>query len=365
MSVPFGERGGWLRGCLDLACGRFPRFVFGGSTAGILPIFHFHNETRQELEPRLRYLAENGYQTVVADDVAQIACGQRPPREREVALCFDDAWAEVWTDAAPLLKSLGLRAIVYAIPGRTQDADACRPIAGSPASGLSPFMTWPELKALHAAGTIDVQSHTYTHASIFTSDRVVGFVQPGYAEMSILNRPLLSDGTAPAFVEPNDLGAPLFEQRSRMSDGRRARVAMEIHQSCVRLVATEGGAAFFQRSGWEERLRTLTSRAEAETTFETEAEQQQAIESELDRARSELNARLSTQSVQHVCLPWGVSGDRTAAALKKLGFRSAIANRQSGTFAVSPGDDPFWLKRLPNRYIYRLPGRSRRWWFAA
>jgi hypothetical protein len=33
-----------------------------------------------------------------------------------------------------------------------------------------------------------------------------------------------------------------------------------------------------------------------------------------------------------------------------------------GTFAVMAGDDPYWLKRLPNKYIQHLPGRGRRTW---
>ncbi len=89
-------------------------------------------------------------------------------------------------------------------------------------------------------------------------------------------------------------------------------------------------------------------------------EQQRAIEEELDRARSELHARLGTHSVRHVCLPWGVSGQVTVHALERLGFESAIANRWTGVFAVRPGDHPFWLKRLPNRYVFALPGRGRR-----
>jgi hypothetical protein len=32
----------------------------------------------------------------------------------------------------------------------------------------------------------------------------------------------------------------------------------------------------------------------------------------------------------------------------------------SGTYAVRPGDDPYFLKRLPNRYIFALPGRGRK-----
>jgi hypothetical protein len=71
---------------------------------------------------------------------------------------------------------------------------------------------------------------------------------------------------------------------------------------------------------------------------------------------------LRTGTVNHICLPWGVSSARTAAALPRLGYRSAIANRMRGLLAVQPGDDPYWLKRLPNRYIFRLPGRGRRTW---
>jgi hypothetical protein len=61
-----------------------------------------------------------------------------------------------------------------------------------------------------------------------------------------------------------------------------------------------------------------------------------------------------------VCLPWGVSGTITLGALHRLGFVSAVANRWAGTFAVSPGDDPFWLKRLHNRFVFSLPGHGRR-----
>ena len=46
------------------------------------------------------------------------------------------------------------------------------------------------------------------------------------------------------------------------------------------------------------------------------------------------------------------------------GYRTAFANRIRGQHAVHPGDDPYWLKRLPNHYITRLPGRGRQYWFS-
>src|SRR4051794_784726 len=99
MSIPFGETGGLVRGGVDLVCGRFPLFVFGASVGDLLPVFHFHDETRDDLEPKLRHLAENGYHTVNADEIGAFVAGNRTLGDRPVALCFDDAWASVWTTA--------------------------------------------------------------------------------------------------------------------------------------------------------------------------------------------------------------------------------------------------------------------------
>jgi hypothetical protein len=374
MRVPFGEQGGRLRGVLDAVSGRFPRFVFGGDVGALLPVFHFHDEAAGDLEPKLRYLAENGYRTVTCDDMAAYARRNRSLPGRCVALCFDDAWASVWTTAAPLLEQYGLQMILYAIPGRTDDATACRPQnRTAPATG-SPFMTWPELRAIRAAGLADVQSHTRSHAMIATSRIPTGFVQPGYDTSSYLGRPLLdtdagsdthSAAAAGPFVSPDDLGAPLYPTRSRMSDAPRVRHSPSAREACLRLVREQGRESFFTTPDWRDRLMNASARFDDDISIESDEEQRRSIERELDDARAELNARLGGSAVKHVCLPWGVSGRQTEGALKRLGFESAIANRLSGVHAVCPGDDPLWLKRLPNRYIYRLPGRGRRWWFRA
>lgn len=372
MNVPFGERGGRLRGGLDLVAGRYPRFVFGGSVGALLPVFHFHDEQHDDLERKLRYLAENRYRTVVADDIASFVRGGPLP-DRAVALCFDDAWASVWTIAGPLLTRHGFRAILYAIPGRTDDASACRPRVNAAIDG-SPFATWPELRALDGEGSFDIQSHTFSHAMISAAPTPVGFVQPGYDTSSYLGRPLADEprdeGTTqparrprPRFITPADLGAPLYPTRSRMSDAPRVWHPPAIRDACTRLVASEGGAAFFEKPDWRERLQRVADGTNGQSTTERETEQQTSIERELDDARAELTERLATRSVNHVCLPWGISGRRTEAALTKLGFATAVANRMPGMFAVRRGDHPLWLKRLPNRYIYRLPGEGRRWWF--
>jgi hypothetical protein len=93
--------------------------------------------------------------------------------------------------------------------------------------------------------------------------------------------------------------------------------------------------------------------------WETADEQVREIEHELAASREVLEQRLGSR-VRHVCLPWGVSGQLTRRALERTGFVSAFANKMSGRFAVGAGDDPYFLKRLNERHLLRLPGRGRR-----
>ena len=109
--------------------------------------------------------------------------------------------------------------------------------------------------------------------------------------------------------------------RSRMSDGRRALVSREVHARCVDLVAREGGASFFSRPDWRARLAALVAAA-APAPFESADDQARAIEDELARSRSILNDRLKTNTVAHICLPWGISGvTATPAQAHRLSIR--------------------------------------------
>ena len=229
--APFDERGGRLRGVIDLAAGRYPAFLFGLPPGRILPVFHFHETTTEAFEPVCRYLVENGYHTVVSDEVSRFVRQGVWPGDRAVMLAFDDAWASLWLVVGPLLTQYDLRVVTYTIPGRMTDAATVRPtieqgaVDAAAADGAEqPFVTWPELRALAASGRVDVQSHTWSHSMIFTGERVIGSVGSAFADEPRLNRPRIDAHGAPgppAFLEADRIGYPLFMRRSRMSDGRR------------------------------------------------------------------------------------------------------------------------------------------------
>ena len=112
--VPFAERGGAVRGVLDLASGCYPAFLFGGSIGEQLPAFHFHDVTSAWLEPRLQYLVENGYRTVTSEEVARLVIDGVRPAPQSIALTFDDAWTSAYT-------------VAWSLPARRQPVGCAHP----------------------------------------------------------------------------------------------------------------------------------------------------------------------------------------------------------------------------------------------
>jgi hypothetical protein len=208
-----------------------------------------------------------------------------------------------------------------------------------------PLVTWPELRQLSASGRVDVQSHSWSHSMIFAGEHIVGAVDATFAGEPPLNHPRLNVGDPPEFLDSNRVGYPVFPRRSRLSDARRF---LPDEDACARAAALSAGQA--GSAGVVGRIHGR---------WETEYEQNRAIEHELVASRDAIQAGIGAP-VRHMCLPWGVSGERTRASLARLGFVSAFANRWAGQFVVAPGDDPFFLKRLHSKHILALPGRGRR-----
>jgi hypothetical protein len=355
--VPFGERGGRVRGALDFLAGRYPAFLLGGGIGRLLPVFHFHQTTASELEPKLQYLAENGYRTVTSAAIAGLVRDGVAPPPRSVGLAFDDAWSSLWTVAGPLLRRYNMQRIREAAAVRPTTAEGpVDPVTLD--AGADPLVTWPELQRLHGDGTFDVQSHSLTHSLMFAAPVVADFVSPAFTRESPLNRPRLDRDGPLRFLSADALGAPLYIRRSRLSDARRFFPDPDASARCVAHVADHGGPRFFERADWRAELRRVAGRVRGD--FEDEAARNAAIERELQGARDALEARLSGHTVDHICLPWGVAGRVTWKALERCGYRTAFANRFRGRFAVASGDDPYALKRLANRHIFALPGRGRR-----
>lgn len=353
--IPFTEGKSPWRGVLDLASGCYPAFLFGGSLRRWLPVFHFHEVTPTELEPYLAYLSENGYRTVTSDALARYVREGVHPGQKSVALCFDDAWASLCTVAAPLLRRYGFQAITYVSPARVPDAGA-PPLA----NGVNePFATWDDLRALQASGTMDIQAHTLRHAMVFCDSECTGFVTPETVRHIHLY-PWMRTEAGDRFLSPDDLGAPLYLQRSRYSDAHRFDNPGAF-EACTRFVREQGGEVFFERPDWDLELRRLARPFTG--VRELSAQRDAAIRDDLAAARETLNTKLGADTVRHMCFPWAVAGVVAERMAVGTGYVTAFADRLFGTHAVRAGDPPYRLMRLKHQYIFCLPGRDRQTFF--
>lgn len=355
LKIPFQERKTELRGVLDLLSGSYPGFLFRQPVRHLLPVFHFHDVTGRYLEPYLAYLADNGYRTVTSDAMGRFVRDGVDPGRRTVVLCFDDAWASLWTVVAPLLRKYGMTAITYAIAGRVPDAEKARPVES--VAGANALASWPELKALNDEGVVDVQAHTYSHAMIFCNAQPAGFLAPG-TRISYLSLPALDLTPAPVFLDASMLGAPLYPRRSRMSDAFRYIDDPDARQACIDHVHAGGGSAFFDDPARQAELFRIVSAARGR--MESAAEREAAIWQELVRSKEVLTEKLKSQRVRQICFPWGICGRLASELAQKAGYETAVADTLFGKRYAAAQRDPYRIMRLKHQYIFCLPGAGRK-----
>jgi len=106
----------------------------------------------QNFEAQLRYLQQEGYQTVsLYDLVLHLTVGQPLP-ERPIILTFDDGYADAYIHALPLLLRYGFTGTFFLTSAPID--------AGDPA-----FLSWDNVREMHATG-MDMEVHSYDHSDL-------------------------------------------------------------------------------------------------------------------------------------------------------------------------------------------------------
>lgn len=108
-----------------------------------------------EFRRQIADLKAAGYQTVLPGDLREATA--LPPKP--IVLTFDDGLLSVLAEAEPVLREAGFRAICYLITGSVADVPADRMQYGTYAC-----LTWEEVRAMQARGTIAFGIHSHSHA---------------------------------------------------------------------------------------------------------------------------------------------------------------------------------------------------------
>lgn len=144
--------------------GGLPDFVLSPSPAPVparVPVFCYHVVSKEGFEEDLRFLQENGYQTLDADAYLERLMDPGPSRDRAVVLTFDDGPRNLFETVFPLLESYRMKAVAFICPGLHREESEYPLAPDQNREGLP--CSWEQIRAMHASGVVDFQSHTLEH----------------------------------------------------------------------------------------------------------------------------------------------------------------------------------------------------------
>ena len=133
-----------------------------------LPIIMYHSMLKDkarhgqyvispdEFESDLKYLRDNGYETVVIADLIDYVANGTPLPPKPVMLTFDDGYYNNFLYAAPLLEAYNMKGVLSII-GYYTDAYTEKPDENAYYS----HVTWEQVKQLVENGPFELQNHSY------------------------------------------------------------------------------------------------------------------------------------------------------------------------------------------------------------
>ena len=154
-----------------------------------IPILMYHmvRETEDAKEKRycchptafkkqMAYLKRAGYLVVGLDDLIDSIINGTTPPQKSIAITFDDAFADNYENAFPVLKEYGFPATIFVVSQLVGRTNEWMHNNGYPQRKL---LGWSRLKEISANG-ITIGSHTRTHPSLID-------IEVGSARQEILN----------------------------------------------------------------------------------------------------------------------------------------------------------------------------------
>ncbi len=137
-----------------------------------VPILGFHavvdspgrlDVTPTQFVAQLDALVAAGFHSVPLSALLDHADRATPLPERPIVLTFDDGTADAIRVVLPALRARGMVATFFVVSSWIGDDEAHRSLHPAGADESShPVLTWPEVRALHAAG-MEIGSHSRTH----------------------------------------------------------------------------------------------------------------------------------------------------------------------------------------------------------
>ncbi|MBI9070059.1 MAG: polysaccharide deacetylase family protein [Melioribacteraceae bacterium] len=356
---------------------RYPEFIFNKNTSvsdDEIPIFTFHEVQPDKFEEQIKYLTDNGYSSLDSQELTGFYNNHKTTGTKNVILTFDDGHKSLWTFAYPILKKYNQKAISFIIPGQIKESNIKSANLEDYWNGKAnnedistdeKLCNWSEINDMHMSGIIDFQSHTLYHNSIFTSNKLIDFINPVYEQTfwNSIYSPVLNVNGVDSFDFNNKYGQPVYQSAPAMSAKLRFIEDENMSRECINFVNNIGSSEFFSNKNWKKELESFFLSKKKEigesSKYITKEEKYLEIKKDLNNSKLIIEERLN-KKVTHLCYPWYVGSELSVNISKELGYKFNYWGflRQSKNNGVNT--DPFYLSRLSDDYIFLLPGKDRK-----
>ncbi len=357
----------------------YPKFVYStdkNQKVDGIPVFVYHTIDPIIFEQHLIYLHENGYKTLKIHEFYDIITKKQfiSSSDKLVLLTIDDARTSVWLYGYPLLKKYHMHATVFVIPGLTEDSNNLREnlehcwndkITFNSLRKIDPhddlLCNWSEIKEMYQSGFVDIESHTLFHKEVFITNKVVDFVTAktpntpyNFAGSAYLTKENLNT----RFNISDFFGLPIFESAPLMLAGPKINFTQEFTNRCKEIYQKKTN---HEDSLWKNEIISLISSRETSSRyFSLKSDSINDVMEDLSIAREIIQSKLDKSAGNHLCLPWTIGNEKTIEICKKLGIKSCFWGILDMKRINKPGDDPFYITRIKNDFLFRLPGKGRK-----
>ena len=133
-----------------------------------IPVLLYHSVDRsgsvisiskERFSAQMRYLKETGYETISLDEYLDYVSGHQRASGKKVVITFDDGFQNNYTEAFPVLKTLGFGATIFLA---TDHVGGTSDWKRDPSIPELPMMTWSQIEEMNQYG-IRFESHGCGH----------------------------------------------------------------------------------------------------------------------------------------------------------------------------------------------------------
>jgi peptidoglycan/xylan/chitin deacetylase (PgdA/CDA1 family) len=326
-------------------------------------------------EEKCRALQTHRFNSIFWSELYAYMDGSARIPANSIFLTFDDGYLDNWVYVFPLLKKYGLKGTIFVNPDFVDPSTELRPNLEDVWSGkcrqedlqVAGFLNWSEMKAMEAAGVIDIQSHSMSHTWYFVGPKIVDI----HVKKDIPSHPWLfwneKPERKPYYLSEDQqhflpFGSPIFEYEKALVATRFFPDSQAVAQTC-QFVQSQGVEGFAKRKEWQEELKgfikTITNGDGVFPGYYESQDQRLArIGQELADSKSIIEKELNKQ-VDFICWPGGGNDKDVHALAKSIGYKSwTLASRDSSNFRNKFDSNPGYIKRIGSSNTVRIKGHK-------